>query len=136
MPLTGVRHELRKLRVQNPHWSLGDFAAVLHVSRERVRQLLVAEGLDTRRRTPRRIMQEALDRVSEQGSASPAVADRDRRTEIVMPLHNGPSTAQTPLPRPNADTGPIAEGNSPVSVSGTVQAMLVAGELPAPEWQY
>lgn len=49
MPLVGVRSALRVLRMEKPHWSLGDLAHELGVSRERVRQLLAAEGLRTKR---------------------------------------------------------------------------------------
>lgn len=61
MPLVGVRQKVRELRLANPHWSLGDISSCVHVSRERVRQLLKAEGLHTRRITPRAVFDAALE---------------------------------------------------------------------------
>jgi hypothetical protein len=62
MPLVGVRQQVRELRTANPHWSLADLAQATNppVTRERVRQLLVAEGLHTARVTPRRVFDAAL----------------------------------------------------------------------------
>lgn len=60
MPLVGVRSQVRQLRLANPHWSLGDLAQETGVTRERVRQLLLAEGLPTRRLTPRAVFDHAL----------------------------------------------------------------------------
>lgn len=86
MPLTGVRHDLVQLRALNPHWSLGDLASVLCVSRERVRQLLAAEGLDTRRRTPKRIFAEALQAATEQAQAGESVAAEPKTASPAKPV--------------------------------------------------
>lgn len=56
MPLVGKRADVRRLRLANPHWSLGDIASETGISRERVRQILEAEGLRTRRLTPRAVL--------------------------------------------------------------------------------
>jgi hypothetical protein len=61
MPLVGQRENVRQLRLANPHWSLGDIAQETGISRERVRQLLEAEGLPTRRETPRTVIDRALE---------------------------------------------------------------------------
>jgi hypothetical protein len=60
MPLIGKRDQVRQLRLTNPHWSLGDIAQETGISRERVRQLLEAEGLPTRRVTPRAVFDSVL----------------------------------------------------------------------------
>ena len=65
MPLLGVRHKVRELRVTNPHWSLGDIALEVGVSRQRVHELLRAEGLPTRKATPRRIFDAVLAQMPE-----------------------------------------------------------------------
>lgn len=74
-PLTGVRSKLVRLRAQKPHWSLGDFALELGVSRERVRQILASEGLHTRRITPKSIFDAALDNRDVHAYDSPAEDD-------------------------------------------------------------
>ena len=60
MPMIGVRDRLRVLRREKPHWSLGDLAHELGVTRERVRQLLKAEGLRTKRIRPVDVIDDAL----------------------------------------------------------------------------
>jgi hypothetical protein len=87
VPLVGVREQVRQLRLTNPHWSLGDIAQETGVTRERVRQLLEAEGLPTRRATPRSIIDAALS---------------------VMPAHATESDADSPTDQPEPDESPTS----------------------------
>lgn len=82
LPLVGVRSRVRELRLKNPHWSLGDIALETGVSRERVRQLLEAEGLPTRRATPRRIFDAALELVPAPNADTTPDTEEDTDAEM------------------------------------------------------
>lgn len=72
MPLVGVRHQVRKLRLAHPNYSLGDIGSLCKppVSRQRVSQLLKAEGLPTRKVRARDIFDAAYKRVMAERAAS------------------------------------------------------------------
>lgn len=128
MPLIGVRHKLIVLRKENPHWSLGDLGRNLGVTRERCRQLLNAEGLPTRRTTPKSIMQSALDRVQK---ARELAQERDSALHAIntpTPLEGQSNTAlpddedasnrgETRVAGSTGSTGDVA-GDSAVTVDG------------------
>jgi hypothetical protein len=81
MPLVGQREKVRQLRLTNPHWSLGDIAQETGISRERVRQLLDAEGLPTRRETPRAVIDRVLESMPEPVPSATPKADNDNQPE-------------------------------------------------------
>jgi hypothetical protein len=98
VPLVGVREQVRQLRLTNPHWSLGDIAQETGVTRERVRQLLEAEGLPTRRATPRSIIDAAL-------SVMPAPAQKPTDDDQPEP-DESPTSSVTPVsPFEGRDSG-------------------------------
>jgi hypothetical protein len=132
MRLIGIRHELRQMRLEKPQWSLGDFAQHFGVSRERVRQLLKAEGLPTRRQTPKRIFEQALVSIGAD-PATPAVAKDDESKPIDKPLLVGLNESQQATVASATATEPIAEPNSE---SGTVNATARPGKLPDETWDY
>ena len=82
MPLVGVRSALRVLRVEKPHWSLGDLAHELGVSRERVRQLLNAEGMRTKRLRPVDVIDDALQAFRAKQSHEGRVAAREAHDTV------------------------------------------------------
>ncbi len=49
--MDNIRNTIVTLRKENPNWTLRDIGELVHRTRERVRQILVSEKLNTRRET-------------------------------------------------------------------------------------
>lgn len=60
MRMTGARDAVVSARKAKPWWSLQDISRQVGVSRERVRQILVEEGLPTRRYMPKDLIDQAM----------------------------------------------------------------------------
>jgi len=78
MRMTGARDAVVAARKAKPWWSLQDIAREVGVTRERVRQILLQEGLPTRRYMPKDLIDQALAELqARKGSAHPPIPETD-----------------------------------------------------------
>lgn len=110
--MQGVRADLRRLRQLRPDWSLSELGRAVGVSRQRVHQLLVSEGLPTRSVLPssawarRRYLQaEALEALEAERAALDGAA-RGRVEAYLQALGLGPGAS------PGATRDPAPGGGS------------------------
>lgn len=91
MRMTGARDAVVAARKGKPWWSLQDIAREVGVSRERVRQILVQEGLPTRRYMPKDLIDQALVELRARGAIRVPL-DTPRGIESVGPAAIEPKT--------------------------------------------
>ena len=109
MQLSGERDRVRQLRLANPHWSLADIAQETGITRQRVHQLLRAEGLPTRRVTPATVIGRALESMGERDSDSPANDSlQTEPSQITTETNQPPVPERDSEPAISADTAPDA----------------------------
>lgn len=110
MQLSGERDRVRQLRLMHPHWSLADIAQETGITRQRVHQLLRAEGLPTRRVTPATIIDRVLESMPERATL-PTEGDSlqtDLQTEVEQ---IATETDQPPAPERNSETDESGEAS-------------------------
>jgi hypothetical protein len=117
----GCRDQLRALRLAHTDWSLSELGAAIGISRQRVHQLLVAEGLATHGDDP--VGRNARRRAARISKALPAALDQELEGLELARQARARAYLQAlglpyPYPGEYPGTGP---GMSPGKQSGSLQ---------------